>query len=308
MTKVARWLLALGLTLGCALAAASPGRAQQMAITFDDLPVHGPLPHGQTRLGVAQSILGTLQAQHMPPTYGFINGRRVAQHPETRAVLSAWRAAGQPLGNHTWDHPDINSVPAPRFEADIARNEPLLAQLAGDSDWHWFRYPFLHEGDTLDKRRQVRAWLTAHGYHIAEVNMDFADYLWNEPYARCVARHDDRSIQRLHDSYLATADRFVGFFRTMSQEVYGRDVRYILLMHLGAFDAKMLPELLQLYRTRGFSFISLPEAEADPAYHADPDIADDGGGTLMEQVILAKKMPYPGSDEKPEKELDRICR
>jgi len=26
-------------------------------------------------------------------------------------------------------------------------------------DWHWFRYPFLWEGDTLEKRHAVRAYL-----------------------------------------------------------------------------------------------------------------------------------------------------
>ena len=36
-------------------------------------------------------------------------------------------------------------------------------------------------------------------------------------------------------------------------------------MHIGPFDIKMLPELLALCRQRGIRFISLPEAEDDPA-------------------------------------------
>jgi peptidoglycan-N-acetylglucosamine deacetylase len=36
------------------------------------------------------------------------------------------------------------------------RNEPLLKSLMGKGDWHWFRYPFLHEGETVEKRRAER--------------------------------------------------------------------------------------------------------------------------------------------------------
>jgi hypothetical protein len=87
------------LTLGLALACVLQGHAQQMAITFDDLPLHGPMAPGQTRLEIAQSILKTLAANHMPPTYGFVNGFRVPRYPETLSVLEAWRNAGQLLGN-----------------------------------------------------------------------------------------------------------------------------------------------------------------------------------------------------------------
>ena len=66
----------------------------------------------------------------------------------------------------------------------------IAQEFDGKGDGHWLRYPFLHEGDTLEKRRAVRAWLFAHGYKVAEVSMDFEDYLWNEPYARCMAKHD----------------------------------------------------------------------------------------------------------------------
>jgi peptidoglycan/xylan/chitin deacetylase (PgdA/CDA1 family) len=243
-----------------AFAAVSSAQAPRISITFDDLPAHGELPADETRLDIANSILATLHAERMPPTYGFVNGEKVASDPATLVVLKAWRAAGNPLGSHTWSHMNLNEHTPEEFEADIAKNEPLLQSLMPDQDWHWFRYPFLWEGDTLDKRHAVRAYLFAHGYKIAQVNMDFEDYLWNDPYARCVAKHDDKSIEYLRKSYLATADQYASVFRELSHMVYGRDVPYVLLIHIGAFDAKMLPELLTMYRSKGFTFVSLPEA------------------------------------------------
>ena len=178
---------------------------------------------------------------------------------------------------------------------------------AHSDDWQWLRYPYLNEGDTLEKHREVRTWLKAHNYKVAEVTMDFEDYLWNAPYARCMAKGDTAAIQQLHDSYLATADQYINVFRTVSKMVYGRDVKYILLMHVGAFDAKMLPELLALYRTRGFTFISLPEAAQDPIYADDPDIGMPGGGEIQELMIAKKKLKFP-PNTKPYKELDATCR
>ena len=282
-------------------------RGQQMAVTFDDLPVHGAMPPGMTRLEIAQSILKTLKRENLPPVYGFINGGRGEEDPNSLSVLEAWRAAGQPLGNHTWAHLDLNNESPAEFGAEVLRNEPLLRRLMGKGDWHWLRYPFLRQGDTVEKRREVRTWLSGHGYKIAEVSMDFEDYLWNEPYARCVAKQDEASISKLHDGYLAVADQYYGVSRELSQLVYGRDVKYVLLMHVGAFDARMLPELLKLYRAKGVHFISWPEAMTDPAYQDDPDIGEPSGGTILELMMQKKKLKFP-ANSKPYKELAAMCR
>jgi peptidoglycan/xylan/chitin deacetylase (PgdA/CDA1 family) len=277
-----------------------------MAVTFDDLPSHGPLPPGMTRLEITQSILKTLKDERMPPVYGFINGGRGAEEPNSPSVFTAWVKAGQPLGNHTWAHGDLSKESFPDFQADVTRNEPLLAGLMGKGDWHWLRYPYLREGDTVEKRRAVRTWLFARGYKIAEVSMDFEDYLWNAPYARCVAKGDEASIARLRESYLATADQYLGVFREFSRLIYGRDVKYVLLMHVGAFDARMLPELLQLYRARGIRFIGLGEALSDPAYLDDPDVGDATGGAFLELMMEKKKIPFP-PNSKPYRELEAMC-
>ena len=42
-------------------------------------------------------------------------------------------------------------------------------------------------------------------------------------------------------------------------------------MHVGAFDARMLPRLLKLYRDKGFSFVPLQDAENDPFYATSID-------------------------------------
>ena len=93
----------------------------------------------------------------------------------------------------------------------------------------------------------------------------------------------------------------------LSLLVYGRDVKYVLLMHVGAFDARMLPELVALYRAKGVSFVALRDAMSDPAYQDDPDIGEPSGGTFLELMMQKKQLKFP-TNTKPYKELEAMCR
>lgn len=315
-------IIALLVLFSMGMAGQKPTTTQpSIAITFDDLPVHGSLPPGETRLQIAQAILSTLQANHMPPVYGFVNARRLTPadpaHVSTNthditsadpdyAFLEAWRAAGEPLGNHTANHLSLDDLSVAAFEKNILDDEPTLVALMQGQDWHWFRFPYLQEGDTLAKRHEVQEWLRSHHYRVAEVTMDFEDYLWNAPYARCVANHDENSIQSLRSSFLAAAGLYMDFYRLRSYQVYGREIPYVLLLHVGAFEAVMLPDLLKLYRRAGLQFVSLPQAESDPAYSEDPELGVPGGGTLIDIMAYKQKLPPPFRST-PYKELENIC-
>ena len=287
---------------------ASTGFSQQVALTIDDLPSHGALPPGMTRADVAKSILKALQDAHAPKVYGFINAKKLEEHPEDMEVLKLWRSAGFPLGNHTYAHLSLNASSADDFDQNVARDEPTLKSLMGHQNWHWFRYPYLWEGDTLEKRHAVRQYLKDHKYHIAQVTLDFEDYLWNGPYARCVEKNDAASIEWLKSSYMSTATEYIALDQSMSKLVFGRDIKHVLLLHIGSFETVMLAQLLDSLRRQGFRFITLPEAEKDRAYKSDPDVALKEGGTLLDQMMEARHLDFPPHNDKPYDQLDALCR
>jgi peptidoglycan/xylan/chitin deacetylase (PgdA/CDA1 family) len=290
------------------MALAATTLTQELAITVDDLPSHGALPPGMTRADIARSILKTLQQAHVPKVYGFINAKKLEEHPEDVEVLKLWRSAGFPLGNHTYAHLSINASNVKEFEQNVAADEAALKTLMVHQNWHWFRYPYLWEGDTLEKRHAVRQYLKDHKYHIAQVTLDFEDYLWNAPYARCMEKNDKVSIEWLKSTYMSTAAEYIALDRQLASLVYGRDIRHILLLHIGGFDALMLPQLLDFLKRQKFNFVTLPEAETDSAYKSDPDVALKEGGTLLEQMMEAKQLKFPPHTEKPYDELEALCR
>ena len=280
--------------------------AQKAAITFDDLPRNGDLPPGVTQTETAKAAVAILKKKHIPPTYGFLNAIRLEGSPDGAEALKIW-AASEPVGNHTYSHIDLEKNTPEAWERDLAQDEPTLELLSPSGDWHWLRYPYLHEGETVEKRRAVREYLKAHGYRIAEVTIDWEDYLWNFAYARCAAKHDGQAIAWLHSSYLSTASEFIDLERAQSQLLFGRDIHYVVLMHLGAYTSTILPEAIDLLRKKRFQFETLEEAEKDPAYASDVDVGIKDGGTLLDQLMLVKKLPMPPHEEKPYDKLEHIC-
>jgi peptidoglycan/xylan/chitin deacetylase (PgdA/CDA1 family) len=295
-----RFLLAilLGSSAVCA--------AQNVAITMDDLPLNGSLPPGVTRVETTKNVLEILKKRHVPPVYGFVNAKKLEGTPDGAEALKLW-AAAEPVGNHTYSHMDLEQNTAEAFERDMEENEPALELLEATDNWHWLRYPFLHEGETVEKRRAVRAYLKTHGYKVAQVTLDWEDYLWNFAYAKCAAKGDQKSIEWLKSSYLSTASAFLDLGREQAKLVYGREINYVLLMHLGAFSSTILPDALELLKKKGFKLVTLEEAESDAAYEDDPDVGMHDAGTLLDQWMQVKGIKYPEHVEKPYKELEAVC-
>jgi len=291
---------------------ASIGAARpiDVAITVDDLPDHGEGVPGQSRLAIHEAFVSAFRAHHLPPVYGFVNGAALERHPEDRAALEAWVAAGNPVGNHTRTHPDLHRLSVDAYLADLDANEPLLRELehgADDRTWKVFRYPFLEEGTDLATRARIRAQILARGYRIAQVTVDFYDWAYNAPYARCLARHDDKAISALKKSYLDDAVVWLHWADAAARALFGRSIEHILLLHIGAFDSLVIGDLLTEYEKLGVRFVPLERALADPAYAVEQRAPRALGGTYLEQVRESRGVTDPPEPSLPDALLDALC-
>lgn len=309
--RIVSWLpLIVATVLAGVGGTAAPARpiAQRVALTVDDLPVHAALPPGTTRADVARGILAALQARQAPPVYGFVNANGMDEGPASAEVLRLWRAAGHTLGNHTFSHMDLNASTVAAFEADVAANEAVLREYAGDQDWHWLRFPYLREGETLEKRRAVAEYLRRRGYRVAQVTLSFDDWAYNDVYARCAAKNDVAAIAWMKTRFLERAAEELRAGPRAARLVYGRDIAHVMVLHNGAFLAVMLPELLRLLDEHGFALVTLEEAQGDPAYALDPGRARAGGATLLGQMAEARGVSLPSSADDTLDKLAGLCR
>ena len=278
-----------------------------VALTFDDLPAAGSLPPATNRTKILTALAAELKANRLEGTYGFVNAVKLENDPDAQQALHVWLDNGMNIGSHTWSHISLTDHTAEAFEQEIAKNEPALESYGETRDWRWFRYPYLWEGDTIDKRRAVRTYLAEHRYRIAEVTLDFEDYAWNDAYGRCSARQDAAAIDWLKQSYLQTAREYIALGREEQLIAFGHEIPNVMLLHATAFTTLMLPDLLHQLRSDGFTFDALADVEKDPAYAMDPDAALKYGGTLPDQYMDARHLTYPPFQPKPFDKLKSIC-
>lgn len=246
---------------GIALLASAPrGQAlKQMAVTFDDLPFAypGTLTHEEQRVAV-RSILDTL-ARHRITATMFVNGGALTNANRVRVDDVA--RAGHVIGSHTFSHPDLARISAEDFIRDIERNEPAIRPWLNGPQY--LRYPFLRQGDTVDKRDTVLRWLREHDIRVAPVSMDNNDYLYNQ---RAVdAQRGGRAVN-LQAEYLEHMREMAGYYDTKARQLIGRPVKQVLLLHMNYLNGLYLEALLSQFEADGWTFITFEDALTDPVY------------------------------------------
>ncbi|MBL7546149.1 MAG: polysaccharide deacetylase family protein [Bdellovibrionaceae bacterium] len=136
------------------------GQAKEISITIDDPEVkETPLFDSKKR---NQEILKALDA-HQVKAALFVCGMRI-DNAEGKDLLKSWDQKGHLIGNHTYSHlyfhSDRNSLEV--FKSDFLKVEVLIKDLKNFS--RIFRFPYLKEGNTNEKRDGMRAFLKEHKY------------------------------------------------------------------------------------------------------------------------------------------------
>lgn len=261
----------------------------RVAVTVDDLPMHAPIPPGESRIEIAQKIIASLKRHNVPEVYGFINAGKIKEDPLSEEVLSLWIQAGYPLGNHVYDHLSLNDLTVQKYIGLIEENVSFLVKYNGGMDWKYFRYPFLHEGETLEKRNAVRTYLANQNYRISHVTIDTRDWAWNEAFSRCGAKGVDvETLSWMKTSFVKYSVDNLVFADKLSSALFGRQIPHILLLHIGVFDAIQVDALLTQYENEGVEFIPLSEALKDPIYSLDPALASANGSEFTFQIMNSR--------------------
>lgn len=251
-------------------------RAQQkeIAVTIDDVPQNGPQVDVERLASMTGRILGGLQ-KYKIPAVGFVNESLLYVSGETDVrihILKQWLDGGVELGNHTFSHLGFMTTPLAEYEDDFVRGDVLTRRLmkAKGQRPRYFRHPFLQTGPTPELERTFEAFIAERGYRVAHVTIDSMDWMFLAAYNAARAGGDPEMRKRVNDEYL----RFVGLKldagERAAEELFGRPVRHILLLHANELNADNFDALGRMMLMRGWRFITLEQALADPVYLA-PD-------------------------------------
>jgi cellulose synthase/poly-beta-1,6-N-acetylglucosamine synthase-like glycosyltransferase/peptidoglycan/xylan/chitin deacetylase (PgdA/CDA1 family) len=141
-----------------------PGR--RVALTFDDGP------SSTWTLRIAQ----VLRRQHAPATF-FVVGSQVARHPQ---IVRRLHAQGFELGNHTFTHADLTTLPAWMASEQVALTESALAGTVGIRP-RLLRPPYSATPAAVSPRaeRALAGVAARGGYTVALADFDPRD--WSAP-------------------------------------------------------------------------------------------------------------------------------
>ncbi len=277
------------------LLVAAPGRAGTVALTFDDLPIFGRTKPVADGVAITRKLLGGLHARRIP-AIGFVNESQLVDDPAGRtALLARWLDAGMDLGNHTFSHPSLNTLPVDDYIADAAKGDAVTKALdaAHGKTPRWFRFPFLETGPTLAIRDRFAAWLASDGYRVAPVTMENADDIFAMVYDEEIGRHDRRAAREVRREYVAFSRRIIPWYRSAARALLDREPPYILLLHASRLNADSIGALATILRQEHLHPVSLDTAMADPAYALPDAYAGPNGDDWLERWAYTQHKDLP---------------
>ena len=270
---------------------AKPDR--RIAVTMDDLPLVSGAQDEQVRERFVLDLLEAIQRQQLP-VIGFVNEGKLKsdgqESPKRVGYLRQWFAAGLELGNHTDSHIDLHQAPVEDFERAILNGEAVTRSLrpATSKPPYYFRHPFLHTGTSKEVRDRIDAFLKKHGYVVAPVTIDNSDYIFAAAYDRAVLKQDETQQRRIIEAYLKYMDAVFSYYEKQSVAIAGSEIPQTLLLHANALNGRALDSLAIMLRGRGYRFIRLGEALADPVYRMKDAYYGPGGISWLHRWALTQ--------------------
>jgi peptidoglycan-N-acetylglucosamine deacetylase len=272
---------------------------RRIVVTFDDLPYVGEgLPNVER---ATKEILRVLQ-KHRVPAVAFVNERSVlveGEVDERIALLKKWVDAGMILGNHTYSHPDFNSLTIQQFQDEIIRGETITRSLMKSREPYqlYFRHPFTHTGDTRTKKEAIEEFLAARAYKVTPHTIDNMDYVFNVGYVRALQQKDAATGKRLREAYLDFTIAATEFAERASAKIFGGEIPQTLMMHANDITADCLDEMLKRFAARGYRFVTLDEAMGDAAYQTKDRYVGKYGPTWIWRWAESKEVKINGRED-----------
>lgn len=288
---------------------------RSVVVTIDDLPVGQSGAHAcqpDALQAMTRKLLEPIREQRVPVTaFVIANNCSSLTLEQRRTILKMWRDAGAEMGNHSYSHPDLNTMPIAEYEANILRADSVLRETLQVPRLRWFRSPMLHTGPDQQSKKRLEEFLTKHNWRQAPVTLDNSEWMFAFVFSAALERSDAAIVKRVRDEYVPYLESVIEFFERRSVEVVGREFPQVLLLHANLLNSEKLGEILAMLKRRGYSFTDLETALTDPAYALPDEYAGKGGFSWIHRWSRTKGMPNKGEPDEPtwlREEYERIMR
>jgi len=297
-----RLFILTSILLFSAVLVCSQLRQRTVAITIDDLPVVSTRRDIENRREITKKLLAHIKKAKVP-AIGFVNENKLYagdQRDEKQIdLLRMWLDSGLELGNHTYSHRSLNTIPLSDYQADLLKGEVITRELLArkKKTLRYFRHPYLQTGRSLEVKQQFDAFLANHGYTIAPISFDNADYIFSAAYDKAFDRKDLELMKRVGEAYVPYMESKLDYWERQSTKLFAREISQTLLIHANFINSDYFDDLAAMFRKRGYRFVTLEEALKDDAYRLPDTYVGPAGISWIHRWALAKGREWVLLDE-----------
>src|SRR5688500_11943012 len=241
-----------------------------IAVTIDDLPVVSTRRDLNNRIEITKKLIGHIRKAKMP-AIGFVNENKLysgdSRDEKQVDLLRMWVDAGLELGNHTYSHRSLNAIQLAEYQADLLKGESVTRELLGrkGAKLRFFRHPYLQTGRSMELKSQFDAFLKRHGYIIAPITYDNADYIFSRAYDIAFDKGDPELMKKVGEAYVPYMEAKLEYWERQSMKLLGREMSQTLLIHANFINSDYLDDLAAMFKRRGYKIVPLAESLKDEA-------------------------------------------
>ena len=272
----------------------------QLSITIDDPNTESS--GNMTWMEKDEAILGTLKKYDLEAAL-FISGKRI-NSAEGSILLGRWSDAGHMLCNHSFYHSYYHSQKQTleSYENDFLKCDSIINKYAGFTKL--FRFPFLKEGNTTEKRDGFRDFLRGLGYKHGYATIDASDWYIDKRITDTLKVTPGLDLTPYKEYYFSHIYERAMFYDSLAVQLTGRHIKHTLLLHHNYINALFLDELISFFKVKGWDIVNAGDAFKDEVFTKEPDILPAGESIIW---ALAKEtgkyeslLRYPGEDSEYE--------
>ena len=299
MFKVTSAILIL---LFAAISVSTQTQSRTIAITIDDLPVVSTRRDIANRRKITKKLLGHIKKANVP-VIGFVNENKLYEGDKRDQkqidLLKMWLSAGLELGNHTYSHRSLNTIPISEYQADVLKGESITRELLGKKKKaiRYFRHPYLQTGRSLDIKAQFAQFLADHGYRIAPITFDNADYIFSSAYDKAFDKKDKPLMKKIGAAYIPYMESKLDYWERQSMKLFGREMAETLLIHANFINSDYLDDLIAMFKRRGYKCVTLEDALKDDAYRLPDTYVGPAGISWLHRWAREKGREFILPDE-----------
>ncbi|MDP3559532.1 MAG: polysaccharide deacetylase, partial [Legionellaceae bacterium] len=151
----------------------------------------------------------------------------------------------------------INTMSSSAYIQEIQLADKILSPILTEPKY--FRYPYLSMG-IPEKKAQIHRYLSAENYLIAPVTTDSKDFMFNQLLLSVPEKKRRSFLNFLKPCYLEFIWEQTLSVQEKNLRTHKPEQAQILLIHANLLNAYVLPDIINLYKQHGFTFVSLSDA------------------------------------------------